>query len=261
MALTSTEESQTRALIAQNAALLSLAASEPTIIGQLGASMVSLADLTPAVSVSDTDLLLIRQGSTDKSVQKSLIATAVPDASDTVKGIVELATNVETQTGTDTVRAVTPSGLASVTSTTTRAGLVELATDGEVQTGTDAVRAVTPASMKAGLNASGTAPIYACRAWVNFNGTGTVAIRASGNVSSITDDGAGRFAVNFTTAMPDENFSAAADGMFVADDSAGNAIIAIRRTAFTTASVGVRCIDGAGSGFSDPLVACVQVFR
>jgi hypothetical protein len=51
---------------------------------------------------------------------------------------------------------------------------------------------------------------YGCRAWVNFNGTGTVAIRASGNVSSITDDGTGNYRVNFTTAMPDANFSALA---------------------------------------------------
>lgn len=53
----------------------------------------------------------------------------------------------------------------------------------------------------------GTAPVYAARAWVNFNGTGTVAIRASGNVSSITDNGTGDYTVNFTTAMPDANYS------------------------------------------------------
>lgn len=53
---------------------------------------------------------------------------------------------------------------------------------------------------------SGTAPIYPCRAWVNFNGTGTVAIRASGNVTSITDNGTGDYTVNFTTAMPDVNY-------------------------------------------------------
>jgi hypothetical protein len=51
---------------------------------------------------------------------------------------------------------------------------------------------------------------YGCRAWVNFNGTGTVAIRASGNVSSITDNGVGDYTVNFTTAMPDLNFAALA---------------------------------------------------
>ena len=49
---------------------------------------------------------------------------------------------------------------------------------------------------------------YGCRAWVNFNGTGTVAIRSSGNVSSITDNGTGNYTVNFTTAMVDANYCA-----------------------------------------------------
>jgi len=47
---------------------------------------------------------------------------------------------------------------------------------------------------------------YGCRAWVNFNGTSTVAIRASGNVTSITDNGTGDYTMNFTTAMPDANY-------------------------------------------------------
>lgn len=50
---------------------------------------------------------------------------------------------------------------------------------------------------------------YGCRAWVNFNGTSTVSIRASGNVSSITDNGTGDYTINFTTAMPDANYGAA----------------------------------------------------
>ena len=57
---------------------------------------------------------------------------------------------------------------------------------------------------------SGTAPLYMCRAWVNFNGTGTVAIRASGNVTSITDNGTGDYTINLTTAMADANYSAIA---------------------------------------------------
>jgi multidrug efflux pump subunit AcrA (membrane-fusion protein) len=68
------------------------------------------------------------------------------------------------------------------------------------------VSTANAAPVKTALNASGDAPIYACRAWVNFNGTGTVAIRASGNVSSITDNGTGDYRVNFTTAMPDVNY-------------------------------------------------------
>ena len=55
-------------------------------------------------------------------------------------------------------------------------------------------------------------------AWVNFNGTGTVAIRASLNVTSITDNGTGDYTLNFTTAMPDANYSY----VFGADDNGGN---------------------------------------
>jgi hypothetical protein len=57
-----------------------------------------------------------------------------------------------------------------------------------------------------------TATAYGCRAWVNFNGTGTVAIRASGNVSSITDNATGSYTVNFTTAMPDANYAGVVSG-------------------------------------------------
>jgi len=58
------------------------------------------------------------------------------------------------------------------------------------------------------LDPVGSAPMYACRAWVNFNGTGTVSIRAGGNVSSVTDNGTGEYTVNFATAMQDDNYSA-----------------------------------------------------
>jgi hypothetical protein len=46
------------------------------------------------------------------------------------------------------------------------------------------------------------------KAWVNFNGTGTVAIRAAFNVSSITDNGSGDYTVNFTTSLVDVNYAA-----------------------------------------------------
>jgi len=55
---------------------------------------------------------------------------------------------------------------------------------------------------------SGSAPIYGARAFVNFNGTGVVAIRASGNVSSITDNGTGDYTVNLTSGVADENGAA-----------------------------------------------------
>ena len=74
MALTTTEEAQVRQLIDQNAALLSLASSEPTIISKLAAAKVSLADLSAASSVSDDDILLMRQGTNDNSVTAEKIA-------------------------------------------------------------------------------------------------------------------------------------------------------------------------------------------
>jgi hypothetical protein len=63
-----------------------------------------------------------------------------------------------------------------------------------------------------------------CRAWVNFNGEGTVAIRASFNVSSITDNGTGDYTVNFTTALSDANYSAS---LSLSNKSSSNAAIMI----------------------------------
>jgi len=64
---------------------------------------------------------------------------------------------------------------------------------------------------------------YGCRAWVNFNGQGTPAIRASGNVSSITDNGVGNYTVNFATAMPDTNYAVVVgSGNNVAANDVGN---------------------------------------
>ncbi len=72
--------------------------------------------------------------------------------------------------------------------------------DGSAGITTNAGGSVNPSTNIDGIN-------YSCRAWVNFNGTGTVAIRASGNVTNITDNGTGEYTVNFTTAMSDANYS------------------------------------------------------
>lgn len=111
-------------------------------------------------------------------------------------------------TGTQAAnKAYVDSVAVNLDASTTVKGIVELATNEETATGTDTVRAITPAGLMSAFNKTGTAPMFACRAWVNFNGTGTVAIRESGNVSSITDNGAGQYTVNFTTAMADTNYS------------------------------------------------------
>lgn len=91
---------------------------------------------------------------------------------------------------------------------------------------------------------SGTAPIYPCRAWVNFNGTGTVAIRASGNVTSITDNGTGDYTVNFTTAMPDANYSVSGSASNV---SGGSFMCPVSAATFTTTSSRIFSVNNAGS--------------
>jgi hypothetical protein len=72
----------------------------------------------------------------------------------------------------------------------------------------EAMRIDSSGNLKFNSGYGSVATAYGCRAWVNFNGTGAVAIRASGNVSSITDNGTGDYTVNFTTAMSDVNYSA-----------------------------------------------------
>jgi hypothetical protein len=72
--------------------------------------------------------------------------------------------------------------------------------------GTEQMRLTSAGLLQFNSGYGSVATAYGCRAWVNFNGTGTVAIRASGNVSSITDNGTGNYNVNFTTAMTDANY-------------------------------------------------------
>ena len=80
---------------------------------------------------------------------------------------------------------------------------------------------VVSSQVAGALNATGSAPLYACRAWVNFNGDGTVAIRASGNVSSITDIGVGSYNINFAIAMQDTGYSAVGSAVNSASFSTG----------------------------------------
>jgi hypothetical protein len=106
---------------------------------------------------------------------------------------------------------------------------------------------------------------YGCRAWVNFNGQGSVAIRASGNVSSITDNGTGEYTVNFTTAMPDANYAVP---ITVVSGSSASAITNWQTATTTVVSnsytnkstTQVRIICGAGSTV-DCFDVNVTIFR
>ncbi len=105
------------------------------------------------------------------------------------------------------------------------------------------------------------ATAYGCRAWVNFNGTSTVAIRGSGNVTSITDNGTGDYTVNFTTAMPDANYNYSTGAQ---QNAAGtNTTYTTKKFGgtVTTSAFQIVSISGDRSGFQDNDYISVSFFR
>jgi len=118
--------------------------------------------------------------------------------------------------------------------------------------------------VKTSLNATGDAPVYACRAWVNFQGIDPL-IRDSGNVSSITDNGTGDFTINFTSAIQDTNyaflFGGQLDGTFNNDTGA----FGTKRSDFTggklTTSIRVICHSNGSLTQEDPLYFTGAIFR
>lgn len=101
------------------------------------------------------------------------------------------------------------------------------------------------------------------KAWVNFNGTGTVAIRASFNVSSITDGGTGQYTVNFTNAMVDENYvvessSTASGGTYSLNVLDWNSSGYSARTA---SAVKIALLAYNASNYYDSVSVNVAVFR
>lgn len=99
-----------------------------------------------------------------------------------------------------------------------------------------------------------------CRAWVNFNGTGTVAIRASFNVSSITDNGTGDYTVNFTTAMADANYASVFGGTFNTSATRDNNIGVRNNVAPTTTALRINVFE-PNTGLIDALYCNVGIFR
>lgn len=117
-------------------------------------------------------------------------------------------------------------------------------------------------------NVSGTEVGTFCRAWVNFDGTGTVAIRGSFNVSSITDRGVGAYTINFATAMPDANYAVAgiADETDTINTTVGSHNTAITGSGGATTTECPIYVIGplgntSGQALNDAIAVSVAIFR
>ena len=98
------------------------------------------------------------------------------------------------------------------------------------------------------------------KAWVNFNGTGTVAIRASYNVSSITDNGTGDYTVNFTNAFADANYCSVFGGTNATSGTGRDQNIGVKNnTAPTTSALRIVVFE-PNTGTVDPLYCNVAIF-
>ena len=165
----------------------------------------------------------------------------------------------------------TNQGIVQVNNGTVKAAIYANGTTGHLATRTNHNLALqTNSTTQANITTAGlfqfnsgygsVATAYGCRAWVNFNGTGTVAIRASGNVSSITDNGTGDYTVNFTTAMVDANYSIVATGYF---PSGSFGFFTNNNASYLTASSArIETVTHTGATAStDFTFSCVAVFR
>jgi hypothetical protein len=150
-----------------------------------------------------------------------------------------------------TLNASTSSGFAA---TADNSGVLTLQSNG-----TDAA-SVSGSNFQFNSGYGSVATAYGCRAWVNFNGTGTVAIRGSGNVTSITDNGTGDYTVNFTTAMPDANYAVIGSSGGQNGTSNGAIYQYDQATAKTTSLCRILLLTSAGAAIDTPQIA-VSVFR
>jgi len=132
-----------------------------------------------------------------------------------------------------------------------------IAANGQLSSVNTAVANVTTLNATSGVLATQNGMTGIAKAWVNFNGTGTVAIRASFNVSSITDNGTGNYTVNFTTAMPNANYSVA--GSTVGSGNGGRFIDA-RGVALATSSCQIGAWSAITGTLEDTDCLSIQIF-
>ena len=165
-------------------------------------------------------------------------------------------------TGVTTVQAGTAALPAITTTGDTNTGIFFSAADtiDFTEGGAAVGQFDSSANFKFNSGYGSVATAYGCRAWVNFDGTGTPAIRASGNVSSITDNGTGDYTVNFSNAMPDVNYCPVA----MTSGDADIIVVGGSRTVYaisSTSSCPVKNYRTVDNSLQDQATMCVGFFR
>lgn len=156
--------------------------------------------------------------------------------------------NVAMQAGTASAPAIYPTGDSNTGIYSPGANRLGFTTDGTQRGEFDA-----SGNFQFNSGYGSVATAYGCRAWVNFNGSGTVAIRADGGISSITDNNVGDYTVNFDVAMPDANYSVAG--------TAEGAGMTLSSDATTYTSSAARVLIYRNITAFDRTIISVQIFR
>jgi len=209
-----------------------------------------------------------------KNAAEAAATTAASDVAATINASVTAASGSATIASWNATSASDSAAIAATSASAAAASeaaaaasassiTIDLASQAEAEAGTNNDQLMTPlrtaeaiaalaatTDVAAELNATGSAPIYAARAWVKFNAAG--GILGSGNVSSVTDNGTGDYTVNFTTAMQDTNYAVSATS-----GSDTNFMVVISQT---TGSVRVQN-PTRGSSISNVSTGHVIVFR
>ena len=204
----------------------------------------TISEYTAAAGVTIDGVLL-----KDAAVNTDTVNEKTSAAGVTVDGVLLKDNGIVVGAGTVSAPPITTTGDTNTGIYFSAADTVDVATGGTQRGQFD-----SSGNFKFNSGYGSVATAYGCRAWVNFNGTGTVAIRASGNVTSITDNGTGQYTINFTTALPDANYCAAA-ASFVA----GTAII-VRTPSFATTSLSLNTTNSAASDVDTSTVS-IAIFR
>lgn len=205
----------------------------------------NLSDLTNAATARSN--LSLGTVATENTVPVAKGGTGATTASDarTNLGLGVLAT----------AASITTSEIAAATLVTAADTIVSNDNDTTIPT-TAAVIDYVPSAM----NASGSAPMYACRCWGNLNGTGTIALRGSGNVASVTDNGTGNYTVTMATAMPDANYCVLVSGNSGNSGAGGSINDWYSAYAISTTQFLITAYDQSGVAI-DPQTICFSVFR